>query len=303
MSTWSGLPSSIADLSSDACYCGASLPYTLLQDTSCNSPCNGASGENCGSAYTLSVYNATQLAATAPKPSTTSVSSTVASFTASGTASRTVSVSGTITGSVTGSASRTSASASATSGAADPFATWAARGCIADGSARALNATSTYAGDMTIAKCAAIAKSGALKYFGLENGGQCFVGNTLAYNTSATGCNVACPGDASKTTMCGGAWRISLYEMIPLSQAVVTSTTSATPSSTTAASSATLSAGSGTCAAVTVTQTASATVTVTVTGGAASTSTSKIVKKRRGAAAERGGNLKKYSYIRHARNV
>jgi hypothetical protein len=278
-------------------------------DTSCNSPCNGASGENCGSAYSLSVYNATQLAATAPKPTTSAVSSTVASTaasTASGTASKTVSVSGTITASAssTGSASKTSTSASATSGAADPFATWRPQGCIADGSARALNDTSTYDGYMTIPKCAAMAKSGAFKYFGLENGGQCFVGNKLAYNTSATGCNVACPGDASKTTICGGAWRISLYEMIPLSEAVTTTTTSTTPSSTTAASSsATLSVGSGTCAAVTVTQTASATVTVTVTGGAASTSTNKIVKKRRGAAGERGGNFKKYSYIRHARNV
>lgn len=299
---------SLADqLCLDACFCGPNLPYTLLGDNFCASPCNGASGELCGSSSTLSVYNATLLAATVPKPSSSVTSSTVsrtvsasgsASVSATGNVSQTGST--TVSPSVTGSATRTTSSASTTtSGAAGPFATYISQGCIADGSTRSMNDTSTYAGDMTVVKCANIAKSGGFKYFGMENGGQCFVSNKLAYNTPAAGCTMPCMGDPTKQTMCGGSWKISLYQWMALSEVPATTTgpsTSATPTSTT-----TLAGGSSTCAAVTVTQTASATVTVTVTGGAATTSTNKVVKKRRGAAGERSGNFKKYSFIKHIR--
>jgi glucan endo-1,3-alpha-glucosidase len=38
---------------------------------------------------------------------------------------------------------------------------------------------------------------------------QCYCGNTLGAQASATDCNVACAGDA--TQMCGGSWRLSVY--------------------------------------------------------------------------------------------
>lgn len=170
-----------------------------------------------------------------------------------------------------------------------------------------MNTTNTYSGSMTVAKCADTAKSGGFKFFGMENGGQCFVTNKMAYITPAADCNVPCFGDSTKQTMCGGTWKISYYEYVPLSEVPATTTgasSSATPTSTkpvTAAPTTTLAGGSGTCAAVTVTQTASSTVTVTVTGGAAPASTSKMARKRRGAAGERGNNFQKYSFIKHIR--
>jgi hypothetical protein len=171
-----------------------------------------------------------------------------------------------------------------------------------------MNTTNTYSGGMTVALCANTAKTGGFKFFGMENGGQCFVTNKMAYITPAADCNVPCFGDSTKQTMCGGTWKISYYEYVPLSEVPATTTgasSSATPTSTkpvTAAPTTTLVAGgSGTCAAVTVTQTASSTVTVTVTGGAAPASTSKMARKRRGAAGERGNNFQKYSFIKHIR--
>ncbi|KAJ9110132.1 hypothetical protein QFC19_001803 [Naganishia cerealis] len=311
----------------NACFCGSTLPYTLLQENYCASTCNGVSGEICGSANTLSVYNATVLAATAPKASnptsavtsantasrsvsgssTVSASSTVGSSTvpASSTVGSTSilassSSAGASSSGVSASVTRTSASATATSSAADPFATYVYKGCIADGSTRVMNNTWTYSAQMTVEQCAKIGKAAGRKLFGMQNGGACFISDTLVTNTSATGCDQACLGDASGLTKCGGAWRLSLYEFIPLSQLPATTSSAPTSTQATSTSSSTVAlstsaAGSGTCAAVTVTQTASATVTVTVTGSA-STSTGKVVKRRRRPAGE---SHQKYQFRKH----
>ncbi|KAJ9119238.1 hypothetical protein QFC22_003730 [Naganishia vaughanmartiniae] len=303
----------------DACFCGAALPYTLLQENYCASSCNGLSGEVCGSANTLSVYNATVLAASVPKPSNpTSVvsSSSTASRTVSGSSSAIPTVgsssrasssgitssktsTGASSSAITSSATKTSAAPSGTSSASDPFATYVYRGCIADGSARVMNSTWTFSSQMTIEQCAKIGKAAGRKLFGLQNGGACFVSDTLTKNLTATGCDNPCGGNAKQ--LCGGSWKLSLWEFTVASDIPVT--TSAAPSSTkpastssaplTSALTTTTAAGSGTCAAVTVTQTASATVTVTVTGTA--TSTSKVVRRRRTPATNQKYHFRKHT--------
>lgn len=290
----------------DACFCGSSLPYTLLEDSYCTSNCAAAPEEKCGSSATLSVYNATLLAATEPKGSsnTTSVASdsqnptptssngtgtrTSATSTSSGgiiqTATSVVSslLSGILnpgSSSTSGNQSNTasgSVAASATSSAPSSTRTWAYRGCIADGSARAINQTALTSWDMTIGQCGSVALSGGFKYFGLENGVQCFVSNTIAYNTTVNTCTQKCGGDATGATLCGGPWSLTVYEVVTLAPGQTLST-SAVPSSSSSTvpinSGATLTAsgstsvtpsasGNGTCVAVTVTQF----VTVTASG-------------------------------------
>jgi hypothetical protein len=310
----------------DACFCGNTLPYTLLEESYCTSACVGAAGEPCGSANTLSVYNATILAATVPKANTTSMSTTGVSSTSTGTASgtgivasATSLVSSLLSGILSGTSSATSiranatattsnttapstgsTTASATASAPSSSQTWVSRGCIADGSARALNQTSLATYDMTIPKCGALALAGGFRWFGLENAYQCFVSNTLAYNTSSTACTQACGGDAK--TICGGPWCISLYEVVlasslPAPTTSISTTASATSQASSAAPSSSSAptslsstsaprsgSGSATCAAVTVTQ------IITVTASSPSgTSTSRIARRRHAAASHHVG--------------
>jgi hypothetical protein len=62
----------------------------------------------------------------------------------------------------------------------------------------------SYSATMTISKCAAFAQAGKYRYFGLEDGKQCFTGKLLVYNATSTKCQTICAGDASKSTICGG---------------------------------------------------------------------------------------------------
>lgn len=247
----------------DACFCGNALPYTLLEDSYCPTACTGAiANEKCGSSNTLSVYNASLLAATVP------AIGNIANGTitrASATSSAASSNSGML---IASSTTMNLTTASVTAGAPSSTQTWVPRGCIADGSARALNQTFTYSLDLTIPKCAAIALSGNFQYFGIENGNQCFVSNTVAYNTSVTTCIQTC----SDGTICGGPWSISAFEIVSLAPGQTLSTSvPSTPASSTPTTTplvlATSALGTGTCAAVTVTQGMTVTQYVTVTAG------------------------------------
>jgi hypothetical protein len=223
------------------CTCGNSNMGIAQPPSSCTLACSGDANQICGGPYSYSIYTSASNAS--------AVSSTV-------TASRTTTSS---TASVKTSSAATSAT---TAGASDPFATYVYRGCIADGSSRAMNATSTYSGAMTVARCAAEAKSGGFKFFGMESGGQCFVTNKLAYVTPTTGCDVACPGDATKQTMCGGSWKISYYEYVA-SSGVPASTTSASTSKPTTATASTTSASTS--------KPTTATASMTLAGSSSST--------------------------------
>lgn len=104
----------------------------------------------------------------------------------------------------------------ATPAPAPPPPTYTYRGCINDGMPRVLNSTSTYSpNNMSPALCAGIAQQAGRKYFGIEYGGDCYVGDSLLSNTTATDCSTPCTsGDKGA---CGGPWKISLYEITPSS--------------------------------------------------------------------------------------
>jgi hypothetical protein len=211
--TCSGLGYSYASLWDNRCSCGTTLnTANRVADAFCNIKCK-SSTEFCGGSQYLDVY-AVQAAATT-KPATT-VSTTMPSST---------------------SPAPTSSAPAATG--------YVAQGCVADGSTRALTGPSLSGNDMTIAKCATFAKTSNQKLFGLESGYQCFTGNALVYNTASTNCKTACYGDASKSTICGGSYALSLYSFSPAtsvssSPVLVVSTVSS--SSTTKASSTTAAA-------------------------------------------------------------
>jgi hypothetical protein len=69
-------------------------------------------------------------------------------------------------------------------------------GCIADsGTARVLNSTWTFSRtQMTHEFCYNIAKQNGKKYFGIESGYECFVGDALLSNKTITGCDIPCTG-------------------------------------------------------------------------------------------------------------
>ena len=145
--------------------------------TGCNAPCpSGTSSGGCGGTWRINLYEF------APS-STISVSASGSSAPSSSTAT-------------------TSLPPSSPSG-------YTYQGCIADSSSRAMNQTWTSTSSMTIAQCAGIAQTANRRYFGLQNGQECFISDVLASQTVSTGCTVKCRGD--QTAICGGSWAISLY--------------------------------------------------------------------------------------------
>ncbi|KAJ4267545.1 hypothetical protein NW762_003652 [Fusarium torreyae] len=80
------------------------------------------------------------------------------------------------------------------------------------------NLVASDAGSMTVDTC--LEKCWMYKYAGVENGRDCFCGNTVNWqglipnvgpgkNVSMTDCNLSCPGD--KLSWCGGLLRMNLY--------------------------------------------------------------------------------------------
>ncbi|KAH6627526.1 WSC domain-containing protein [Chaetomium tenue] len=65
---------------------------------------------------------------------------------------------------------------------------------------------------MTVADCEAHCTGFDL--WGLEYGGECYCGNSLAqgsFPAFSTDCTMPCPGDTTLTSICGGPNRLSLY--------------------------------------------------------------------------------------------
>ena len=138
------------------------------------------------------------------------------------------------------------------------------QGCIADTTSRAMNQTWTTSSTMTTVKCADIAKAAGKRYFGLQNGNQCFISDTLAFLRTSTGCTKECAGD--RTSVCGGSWAISLYSRTDQSS---TRTTAASMTRTTSSPSTSSSATSSfsqysTCPPATTTPVTTPTSTATV---------------------------------------
>ncbi|KAG9003884.1 hypothetical protein FRB94_002801 [Tulasnella sp. JGI-2019a] len=83
-------------------------------------------------------------------------------------------------------------------------------GCYQDQSSRTLAGASTTSSTMTPAVCQTFCT--AYTYFGVENGSECYCGNTATVVSplAASNCQTKCAGDA--TQICGGNnWQLSLY--------------------------------------------------------------------------------------------
>lgn len=87
------------------------------------------------------------------------------------------------------------------------------RGCIAEGTSgtrRALTGASYTRSDVTPQLCNSLCSS--FQYSGVENGNECYCGNTLTNNGASgtviaeSNCATACAGDTSQK--CGGGWTV-----------------------------------------------------------------------------------------------
>ncbi len=125
--------------------------------------------------------------------------------------------------------------------------TYSSRGCYAEPSgARALASQVTGAADMTVEKCATFCGSAGYTLFGLEYYtevntpcwlrystveadaimSQCYCANVLTFGAvpaDAADCKFPCAGNSDE--LCGGDWRLNLYEFSVDSTPVSTSTT------------------------------------------------------------------------------
>ena len=167
-----------AGVEGNECWCAKSSPVLVSAPSSdCNKPCSGDTWATCGGDWRLNVFKASN----APSASTASPTST-------------------------------STTAPTSYPTAKLPSGWSAVGCVVDNAnTRTLDSGATTANDQTIAKCIAIAQQKGLPYAGVEYGRECWVGTSAskANIQIGTGCNVPCGGDSG--TICGGAYRLSLY--------------------------------------------------------------------------------------------
>jgi hypothetical protein len=80
-------------------------------------------------------------------------------------------------------------------------------GCFTDKADRDLTFSAAAVTSVNIASCSA-ACSG-YKYMGLQDGSQCFCGNTYAKYGESNACGMTCNGDGN--LVCGGVWANSIF--------------------------------------------------------------------------------------------
>ncbi len=79
---------------------------------------------------------------------------------------------------------------------------WSLKGCYTDSSTRLLTTSLSTSSSMTPAVCIAGAVAKGFQYAGVENGGECWMGNDMATTASvSSACTVKCAGDG--TQICG----------------------------------------------------------------------------------------------------
>ena len=81
-------------------------------------------------------------------------------------------------------------------------------GCFRDDNIRTLPDKKIVRGDMNLFTCYDNCKD--YKYFGLQNGNECYCGNKRPQIGYADNCDMNCSGDRNET--CGGKWANSVYE-------------------------------------------------------------------------------------------
>ncbi|KAL1835210.1 hypothetical protein VTK73DRAFT_6001 [Phialemonium thermophilum] len=85
---------------------------------------------------------------------------------------------------------------------------------------------------MTVAKCTAACQASGYILAGVEYGGECYCGNTIANGgkPASSGCDMTCNGNQSE--ICGGPSRLNVYDFhmqFPTSGVPVTSTAPRNP--------------------------------------------------------------------------
>lgn len=136
------------------CYCGNTIGAGAVPATEgCTMACSGNAGQLCGGSFRLNFYK---------KGQSSSTTGTVTSTTSTGTATG---ISTSTTSSSTGPA------------AVQTAGTFAYQGCYSEGTnVRALAATNTASGTMTVEVCAAFCNG--YTYMGVEYSSECFVSDT-----------------------------------------------------------------------------------------------------------------------------
>ncbi|KAK4446236.1 hypothetical protein QBC34DRAFT_469965 [Podospora aff. communis PSN243] len=110
---------------------------------------------------------------------------------------------------------------------------WEYQGCYEDAETRVLGGP-VYGGQAELqpSTCAALCEG--WRYFGVENGNECFCGNELDHATEGNeeDCSAPCTGDGDE--VCGGNWRIGIWEDTDwqAEEEPTPSTSSATPTAT-----------------------------------------------------------------------
>lgn len=146
---------------------------------------------------------------------------------------------------------------------------WSLKGCYTDSSTRLLTTSLSTSSSMTPAVCIAGAVAKGFQYAGVENGGECWMGNDMATTASvSSACTVKCAGDG--TQICGGSWAIQIY-VSP--QATTSPTTATATTKTTTTTTTTAATTTATTPKTTTTTTATPTTTATVVATAYPTQT------------------------------
>ncbi|RFU34935.1 hypothetical protein B7463_g1422, partial [Scytalidium lignicola] len=197
--------------------------------------------------------------------STTSSSKTTLSTTVS------TSISTTLSTTISTTISSTSTSATPTGPVTKPtVGAYTYQGCYTEGDGvRALSGASFYDyPNMTLEECAA--NCVGYTYWGVEYGGECYCGNTLAATSVPAAeqgdCNFVCPGDAFE--FCGAGNRLDMYKLSSGGSSSSSSSSTTTHTTTTTTRSTT----------TTTTTTIKATTTSSVTHSASPTQTGPAIK-------------------------
>ncbi|KAK4096677.1 carbohydrate-binding module family 50 protein [Parathielavia hyrcaniae] len=115
---------------------------------------------------------------------------------------------------------------------------WEYRDCFVGDEAKLLAVGKGVRGDMTPGVCAGLCEG--YRFLGVENGEQCWCGNgfDVSKRAAAGECGTSCVGDGE--VVCGGGWRISVYEDVD-GDGVGSAGCGATPTATTTSPSSTTS--------------------------------------------------------------
>ncbi|KAK8153638.1 WSC domain-containing protein [Phyllosticta citrichinensis] len=98
------------------------------------------------------------------------------------------------------------------------------QGCWTDQTPSTLSVRFSSGNNNSIETCTAACSAQGYKIAGLENGADCWCGNTIGYkafNTTDRGCTLACSGNSKE--ICGDANRLSLFSSGPMVQAITPS--------------------------------------------------------------------------------